>query len=73
MDQSTRYRLMRDNGLTTAYLARRFGKHVRSVRRVIQGELRRAKWAEECRRLIAERVEESTYEELWGRAQEGGK
>jgi hypothetical protein len=66
MEQRDRYRLMREGGITTAFLAKRFGKTTRSIRRAIEGTVVRAPWAEECRKFVVERLEGFTYEEFWG-------
>ena len=65
MKLSDRYRIMKEHGLTTQYLARKFGRHPRSIRRVIAETISRPEWVEECRYFIASRIEGMTYEEFW--------
>lgn len=65
MKLSDRYRLMRENGLTTQFLAKKYGVHVRSVRRAIAGTVTRPHWVEEMKKFVARRIEGMTYDQFW--------
>ena len=57
--------MMKRYGLTTEYLARKFGKHPRSIRRVISLKQAEGTWVAECRRFITESIDEVSHEKLW--------
>ena len=65
MTLADRYRIMKEHGLTTQYLARVFCRHPRSIRRVVAETINRPEWVEECRRFIASKIEGMSYEEFW--------
>ena len=50
MKSRERIRLMKKFGLTTEFLARKFGKHSRSIRRVLALQQVEGEWVEQCRR-----------------------
>jgi hypothetical protein len=60
-----RYRIMKEHGLTTQYLARMYGRHPRSIRRVVAESISRPRWVKECRIFIVSKIEGMTYEEFW--------
>lgn len=62
---SERYRLMREYGLTTQYLAKRFGVHARSVRRAVSGAVTTPHWVEEMKRYVSRKIDGVTYTEFW--------
>jgi hypothetical protein len=65
MKTAERYILLHEFGLTTRFLARKYDKDPRTIRRLITNEIKRASWAEECRRYIARKIDGVTYQEFW--------